>query len=77
LRNVIRWAFLLLAIADIAASAPTALQNWRGWRYAPDPVAAQFWRSAFFLNLTELGIVIGVAVFVWFALKLRPPRAQV
>jgi hypothetical protein len=81
-RNILRWIFLALAVAFIAWTAPEMIRNFREWRAAApgDPVAAPFWRSAFYLDVTDCIVVLVVGIAVWFVLKPRrraaPPSAQ-
>jgi hypothetical protein len=83
LRNVIRWAFLLLALAYIAWCAPQTIDNFREWRAAVpgNPVAADFWRSAFYEGVTDIIVVLVVGLATWLGLKPRKrtvaPSAQI
>lgn len=72
-RNVIRWAVLLLGLTFVAWDVPEALHNFRMWRAALpyDPVAEKFWRTALHMDLSEMAIVLGAALLVWFLLKPR------
>lgn len=76
-RNIIRWIFLALALAFIAWTAPDVFHDLRGWRAAVpgDPVAAAFWRSAFYAEAGNVTVVLATAVLIWLALKPRKRAA--
>ena len=76
-RNILRWVFLVLALAYIAWTAPVLIHDFRAWRAAipDDPVAAAFWRSAFEAGGTDIAIVLAMGILIWFALKPRKKRA--
>jgi hypothetical protein len=71
LRHIVRWIFLALALAYLAWTAPEMIHNLREWRAAVpgDPVAAEFWRSAFYMDVVDAAIVLAVGIGVWMALK--------
>ncbi len=73
LRNAIRRTVLLLAMVFAVWDAPELFHNFREWRAAApsDPAAAQFWRSAFYMDVLEIGIVLGMGIVLWFLLKPR------
>ena len=72
-RNVLRWIFLALVLAFAAWTAPEMIHNFREWRSAApgDPVAAEFWRSVFYMDLTEIAIVLGIGIIMWILLRPR------
>jgi len=78
LRNAVRWGLLLLALALAAYDAPQTWQNYSQWRRAlpADPSAAEFWRTAFYMDVTEIGVVLGVAIALWLILWPRAKRAS-
>lgn len=73
LRNIIRWIFLVVALAYAAWWAPVLFHNFREWRASVpgDPLAAAFWRSAFYAAMTNIVIVLAVGIVTWLALKSR------
>lgn len=81
-RSVLRWVFIVLALAYLAWTAPELIHNFREWRGAlpGDPVAAGFWRSAFYLDVADIAVVLAVGIIVWFVLRPRKgagaPSAQ-
>jgi heme/copper-type cytochrome/quinol oxidase subunit 2 len=77
-RNILRWVFLLLALLFIAWTAPELAHNFREWRAAihGDPVAARFWRSAFYLDLTDIIVALVVGLAFWFVWKPRKRAAR-
>lgn len=77
-RNILRWIFLALAVAFIAWTAPEMIHNFREWRAtaAGDPVAAQFWRAVFYMDLKESAIAAGVGIVMWIVLKPRKRAAR-
>ncbi|MGH9688121.1 MAG: hypothetical protein ACRD5K_13635 [Candidatus Acidiferrales bacterium] len=82
-RNIIRWAFPALALLYVAWCAPQLFHNFSEWRGAlpGNPVAAQFWRSAFYAGAADVVIVLAVGIGTWLGLKPRKrigaPPAQV
>ncbi len=72
-RNVIRWIFLVVALAYAAWCAPVLFHNFREWRASipGDPLAATFWRSAFYAGITDIVIVLAIGIVTWLALKSR------
>jgi hypothetical protein len=72
-RNILRWIFLVLGLLYIAWSAPDIIHNFRQWRGAlpGDPVAAGFWRSAFYAGATDILIVLVIGIVTWLVLKPR------
>jgi hypothetical protein len=84
-RTIVRWIFLVLALVYVAWTAPELIHNFREWRAAipGDSVAAEFWRSAFYMDLTDVAVIVAVAIAVWWGLKprkrigARAPSAQV
>jgi hypothetical protein len=72
-RNIIRWVFLLLALAYVAWVAPELIGNFRHWRAAipGDPLAAAFWRSAFRLDATNVLAVLVIGIVTWWGLRPR------
>jgi hypothetical protein len=77
-RNVIRWVVLLLGLTLVAWDVPEALYNFRNWRanWTCDPVAEKFWRAALRMDLSEMAMVLGVAILVWFILKPRRKKLR-
>jgi len=77
-RNLIRWVALLFGLMFVVWDVPEALHNFRMWRSALpyDPLAEKFWRTAMHMDLTEMAIVLGVAILVWFLLKPRRKKSQ-
>lgn len=81
-RNILRWIFLLLALVFVVWTAPQMIHNLREWRAAEpgDPVAAEFWRSVFYMDLEQTAIVLGMGLLIWFGLRRRKraaaPEAQ-
>jgi len=73
LRNIVRWIFLALALLYVAWGAPELIHNFSEWRGAVpgDPVAAAFWRSAFYSDATSTLIVLAVALLIWRGLRPR------
>ncbi len=73
LRNIVRWIFLALALLYFAWTAPEMIHNLREWRAAVpgDPVAAEFWRSVFYMDLEQTAIVLGIGIVIWLALRPR------
>jgi len=77
LRNIARWIFLALALVYVAWVAPELIGNFRHWRSAPpgDPVAAEFWRSAFRMDATDVIVVLAVGIATWLGLRPRKRAA--
>jgi hypothetical protein len=50
------------------------VRNYRKWHLAlgPDPSAADFWRTAFYLGLARFVAEIALVVAIFFILKPRP-----
>lgn len=73
-RNILRWIFVALALAFTVWTAPEMIHDFHEWRGAipGNPVAASFWRAAFYADATDVIVVLAVGLFVW--LTLRPRR---
>jgi hypothetical protein len=78
IRNIIRWVFLLLALAFAGYDLPQTWHNYSKWRLAlpSDPVAAEFWRTAFYMDGREMAIVLGAGILFWILLRPRTTRRQ-
>jgi hypothetical protein len=76
IRNVVRWLLLLLALAFAAYDAPQTWHNYSKWRLAlpSDSVAAGFWQTAFYSDVREMGIALGVGIVLWIVLRPRGTR---
>jgi hypothetical protein len=76
-RNIIRWIFLALALVYLAWCAPELIGNFRHWRAAVpgDPMAAEFWRTAFRLGATNVVAVLVIGVVTWWGLRPRKRAA--
>jgi hypothetical protein len=76
IRSVTRWIFLLLALAFVAYDLPQTWHNYTKWRLAlpSDSVAAGFWRTAFYSDVREVAIVLGLGIVLWIALRPRLKR---
>ncbi len=76
IRSVTRWIFLLLALAFVAYDLPQTWHNYTKWRLAlpSDSVAAGFWRTAFYSDVREMAIVLGLGIVLWIALRPRSKR---
>lgn len=77
LRPIVRSVFPALALLYVAWIAPELIGDFRHWRAAlpSDPVAAQFWRSAFYSEATSTLIVLAVALLIWLGLRPRKRAA--
>ncbi len=73
IRNIVRWIFLALALVYLAWCAPELIGNYRHWRAAipGDPMAAEFWRSAFRLDATNVLAVLVIGFATWWGLRPR------
>ena len=76
IRSIIRWFLLLLALAFTAYDLPQTWHNYSKWRLAlpSDSVAAGFWRTAFYSDVREIVIVLGVGIALWIVLRPRVKR---
>ncbi len=76
IRSVIGWVLLLLALAFVGYDLPQTWHNYSKWRLAlpSDSVAAGFWRTAFYSDVTEIVVILAIAIGVWFALRPRTKR---
>jgi len=76
IRSIIRWILLLLALAFVGYDLPQTWHNHSKWRLAlpSDSVAAGFWRTAFYSDVTEMAIVLGAGIVLWVALRPRVKR---
>ena len=74
--SIIRWILLLLALAFVGYDLPQTWHNYGKWRLAlpSDSVAAGFWRTAFYSDVTEMAIVLGTGIVQWIVLRPRVKR---
>lgn len=79
IRNTARWVLLLVALAFAAYGGPQTWHNYSKWRLAlpSDSVAAGFWRTAFYSDVTEMAIVLGTGMVLWIALRPRVKRDRI
>jgi len=72
-RNIVRWIFLALALVYLAWCAPELIRNFHHWRAAipDDPMAAEFWRTAFRLDATNIAAVLVIGIATFWGLKPR------
>jgi hypothetical protein len=71
-----RWWLCGTGIFVAAPLVPEMLRNYRKWHaaLASDPSAADFWRTAFYLELGRIMLEILLVVAIFFILKPRPKR---
>ena len=76
IRSVIGWICLLLALAFVGYDLPQTWHNYSKWRLAlpSDSVAAGFWRTAFYSDVTEMAVALGLGITLWFILRPRVKR---
>lgn len=67
---------MLLALMFVGYDFPQTWHNYSKWRLAlpSDSVAAGFWRTAFYSDVTEMGIVLGTGILLWIVLRPRVKR---
>ena len=78
IRGIIRWILLLLALAFVGYDLPQTWHNYSKWRLAlpSDSVAAGFWRTAFYSDVREMVIVLGIGIVLWIVLRPRVKRGR-
>ena len=71
IRSIIRWFLLLLALAFTAYDLPQTWHNYSKWRLTlpSDSVAAGFWQTAFYSDVREIAIALGVGIVLWIVLR--------
>lgn len=76
IRSIIRWFLFLLALAFTAYDLPQTWHNYSKWRLTlpSDSVAAGFWQTAFYSDVKEIAIALGVGIVLWIVLRPRVKR---
>jgi hypothetical protein len=76
IRSIIRWILLLLALVFVGYDLPQTWHNYSKWRLAlpSDSVAAGFWQTAFYSDVTEMAIALGAGIVLWIVLRPRVKR---
>jgi hypothetical protein len=69
-----RWWLCGTGVFVAAPLVAEMVRNYRKWHLAlgSDPLAADFWRTAFYLGLARFVAEIGLVVAIFFILKPRP-----
>jgi hypothetical protein len=72
--NVGRWWICGTGLFVLAPVVLETLRNYRKWHaaLASDVSAANFWRTAFYLDIARFIAEIGLIVAIFFVLKPRP-----
>lgn len=76
IRSIIGWILLLFALAFVGYDLPQTWHNYSKWCLAlpSDSVAAGFWRTAFYSDVTEMAIVLGTGIVLLIVLRPRRTR---
>ena len=74
-RDAVRWGLLLAAVAVSGYRLPGTFRSFQQWRGSlpVDPSAAELYRTAFTVNAVGIGIILGVAIAVFYFLRPRMP----
>ena len=72
--NIGRWWLCGTGLFIAAPLVPEMVRNYAQWHTAlgSDPSAADFWRTAFYLDVARLAAEIILVVAIFFILKPRP-----
>lgn len=75
-RDAIRWGLLLAAVAVSGFRLPSTYRSFQDWREVrfSDPSAAEFYRLSLTANAVGIGIILFVALGVFYLMRPRAPK---